>query len=200
MTFYPRWSVNQAKNGFFYTIPPNLQVRLSCLWCSIRRQFLFKKVDIQWAASSPQSRAEILNIWMKDIEIFTIFFIMPFFNVIPIKQSVGFYLSPQTLVWHKMALHLTVLLSDGECSCKTRVNIPEKTLITALKHAVIPDAWNTGNHCICCGSILSLVKIFFNFISNSLSCYYHTLPYPKTKEKKIWTKDKIEPPHIHLTV
>ena len=38
----------------------------------------------------------------------------------------------------------------------------------------------------------------FSFFSNSLSCYYHTLPYPKTKEKKIWTKDKIEPQHIHL--
>ena len=25
----------------------------------------------------------------------------------------------------------------------------------------------------------------FSFFSNSLSCYYHTLPYPKTKEKKI---------------
>ena len=52
--------------------------------------------------------------------------------------------------------------------------------------------------CICCGSILSLVQIFFSFVSNSLSCYYHTLPYPKTKEKKIWTKDKIEPQHIHV--
>ena len=52
--------------------------------------------------------------------------------------------------------------------------------------------------CICCRSILSLVQIFFSFVSNSLSCYYHTLPYPKTKEKKIWTKDKIEPQHIHL--
>ena len=27
--------------------------------------------------------------------------------------------------------------------------------------------------------------------------HYHTLQYPKTKEKKIWTKDKIEPQHIH---
>ena len=44
-------------------------------------------------------------------------------------------------------------------------------------------------HCsgifICCGSILSLVQIFFSFVSNSLSCYYHTLPYPITKENKI---------------
>ena len=39
--------------------------------------------------------------------------------------------------------------------------------------------------CICCGSILSLVQIFFSFVSNSSSFYYHTLPYPKTKEKKI---------------
>ena len=51
--------------------------------------------------------------------------------------------------------------------------------------------------CICCGSIFSLVQIFFSFVSNSLSCYYHTLAYPKTKEKKIWTKDKIEPQHIY---
>ena len=50
---------------------------------------------------------------------------------------------------------------------------------------------------LCCGSILSLVQIFFSFVSNSLSCYYHTLPYPKTKEKKIWTKDKIEPQQLH---
>ena len=53
------------------------------------------------------------------------------------------------------------------------------------------------NSCICCGSILSLVQIFFSFVSTSWSCYYHTLPYPKTKEKKIWTTDKIEPQHIH---
>ena len=51
---------------------------------------------------------------------------------------------------------------------------------------------------ICWGSILSLVQIFFSFVSNSLSCYYHTLPYPKTEEKKIWTKDKIEPQHIQV--
>ena len=64
-------------------------------------------------------------------------------------------------------------------------------IIKPLQHA---------HHCkgICCGSILSLVQIFFSFVSNSLSCYYHTLPYPKTKEKKIWTKDKIEPQHIHV--
>ena len=32
-----------------------------------------------------------------------------------------------------------------------------------------------------------ILEIFFSFVSNSLSCYYHTLPYPKTKEKKILT-------------
>ena len=53
--------------------------------------------------------------------------------------------------------------------------------------------------CVCCGSILSLVQIFFSFVSNSLSCYYHTLPYAKTKEKKIWTKDKIEPQHVYTS-
>ena len=42
-----------------------------------------------------------------------------------------------------------------------------------------------------------MVQIFFSFVSNSLSCYYHTLPYAKTKEKKIWSKNKIEPQHIH---
>ena len=57
--------------------------------------------------------------------------------------------------------------------------------------------WRFVSWYICCGSNLSLVQIFFSFVSNSLSCYYHTLPYPKTKQKKIWTKDKIEPQHIH---
>ena len=47
----------------------------------------------------------------------------------------------------------------------------------------------------CCGSILSLVEILFSFVSN----HYHTLSYPKTKENKISTKDKIEPQHIHIT-
>lgn len=93
-TFYPCWSATQAKKGIFinYTIPPNLQVRLSCLWCSIRRQFLFKNVDIQWAASSPQSRAETLNILMKDNEIFTIVFIMPLFNVILSYSTISGFL------------------------------------------------------------------------------------------------------------
>lgn len=85
---------NSGQKGIFinYTIPPNLQVRLSCLWCSIRRQFLFKNVDIQWAASSPQSRAETLNILMKDYEIFTIVFIMPLFNVILSYSTISGFL------------------------------------------------------------------------------------------------------------
>ena len=41
--------------------------------------------------------------------------------------------------------------------------------------------------CICCGLILS----YYN------QTHYHTLQYPKTKEKNIWTKGKIEPQHIH---
>ena len=58
----------------------------------------------------------------------------------------------------------------------------------------------------------SLYMLWFNFILGSnllffcfkliimlLSCYYQTLPYPKTKEKKIWTKDKIEPQHIYTS-
>ena len=40
-------------------------------------------------------------------------------------------------------------------------------------------------------------KFSLLFVSNSSSGYYHTLPYPKTKEKKIWTEDKIEPQHVH---
>ena len=82
----------------------------------------------------------------------------------------------------------------------------------------------------CCGSILSLVQIFFSFVSNSLSyitipkkkekkiwtkdkiepqhtythihiqTHYHTLQYPKTKEYKIWTKDKIEPQHKQVLI
>ena len=73
-----------------------------------------------------------------------------------------------------------------------------KWKVTGLEQNVLIDYRVTKNfNYICCGSILSLVQIFFYFVSNSLSCYYHTLPYPKTKEKKIWTKDKIEPQHIH---
>ena len=43
----------------------------------------------------------------------------------------------------------------------------------------LKDKLKQGTH-ICCGSVLSLVQIFFSFVSNSLSCYYHTLPYPET--------------------
>ena len=59
---------------------------------------------------------------------------------------------------------------------------------------MMSDVWY-----VCCGSILSFVQIFFSFVLNRLSYYYHTctLPYPKTKEGKIWTKDKIEP-HVCL--
>ena len=49
--------------------------------------------------------------------------------------------------------------------------------------------------CVCRGLISSLVQILFSFASNSLS---YILPYPKTKENKIYTKDKIEPQHVHL--
>ena len=59
---------------------------------------------------------------------------------------------------------------------------------------MMSDVWY-----VCCGSILSFVQIFFSFVLNCLSYYNHTctLPYPKTKEGKIWTKDKIEP-HVCL--
>ena len=52
--------------------------------------------------------------------------------------------------------------------------------------------------CICCGSILSVVQFYpwFKFYFPLFQIRYHTLQYPKTKEKKIWTKDKIEPQHI----
>ena len=153
-TFYPCWSATQAKKGIFIndTIPPNLQVRLSCLWCSIRRQFLFKNVDIQWAASSPQSRAETLNILMKDNEIFTIVFIVPLVNVIlsystisgflHVPISTDFGLTQNGLVSHRLILWWWMQLQNQ--SQHSWKNI----LITALKHVVIPDQYNTGNHCI----------------------------------------------------
>ena len=42
---------------------------------------------------------------------------------------------------------------------------------------------------------ISTCMLWFNFILLSFIffCYYHTLPYPKTKDNRIWTKDKIEP-------
>ena len=69
-------------------------------------------------------------------------------------------------------------------------------MYSALSGEFVCGYWSLKPY-LCCGSILSLVQIFFSFVSNSLSCYYHTLPYPKTKEKKIWTKDKIEPQHLY---
>ena len=44
--------------------------------------------------------------------------------------------------------------------------------------------------------MLSLVQILFSFVSNSLT--YFTIP--KNKRKELWTKDKIEPQHIHNTI
>lgn len=63
----PRWSIFHYCWYFvpilllLCILPPNLQVRPSCLWCSISRQVLFKKLDIQEAACSPQSRADTLQ-------------------------------------------------------------------------------------------------------------------------------------------
>ena len=48
--------------------------------------------------------------------------------------------------------------------------------------------------CKSCGSILSLVQISFPLFQT----HYHILPYPKTKENQIYTKDKIEPQHIDI--
>lgn len=49
--------------------------------------------------------------------------------------------------------------------------------------------------CRCCGSLLSLVQIYFPLFQT----HDHTLQYPKTKENKILTKDKFEPQHVHVT-
>ena len=38
---------------------------------------------------------------------------------------------------------------------------------------------------------------WFKFYFPLFQTHYHTLQYPKTKEKKIWTKDKIEPQHMY---
>ena len=46
---------------------------------------------------------------------------------------------------------------------------------------------------VCCGSILSLVQIFFPFF---LGIVMYDNEF-ETKEKKIWTKDKIEPQHLY---
>ena len=54
---------------------------------------------------------------------------------------------------------------------------------------LLENAW------IYCGSILYLVQIFISFVSNSLS-YITTPKKTKKKQKKNWTKDKIEPQQI----
>jgi len=41
---------------------------------------------------------------------------------------------------------------------------------------------------------------WFIFYFPLFQTHYHTLPYPKTKESKIYTKDKIEPQHILMLV
>ena len=39
---------------------------------------------------------------------------------------------------------------------------------------------------------------WFKFSFPLFQTHYHTLQYPKTKEKKIWTKDKIAPQHVYV--
>ena len=41
-------------------------------------------------------------------------------------------------------------------------------------------------------------KFYFLLFQTNYHVINHTLPYPKTKENKIWTKDKIEPQHIYI--
>ena len=47
--------------------------------------------------------------------------------------------------------------------------------------------------CICCGSILSLVKIVFSFVFGYCNVYDNAF---ETKENKIEIKEKIKPQHI----
>ena len=47
----------------------------------------------------------------------------------------------------------------------------------------------------CCGSILSLVQIFYFLLFLGIEMYDNEF---ETKEKKIWTKDKIELQHLSL--
>ena len=47
----------------------------------------------------------------------------------------------------------------------------------------------------CCGSILSLVQIFYFLLYLGIEMYDNEF---ETKEKKIWTKDKIELQHLSL--
>ena len=48
--------------------------------------------------------------------------------------------------------------------------------------------------------IYVVIKFYpwFKFSFPLFKTQYHTLQYPKTKENKIWTKDKIEPQHRYL--
>ena len=50
------------------------------------------------------------------------------------------------------------------------------------------------------GGIYVVVQFYpwFIFYFSLFQTHYHTLPYPKTKENKNLTKDKIEPQHIHV--
>ena len=41
---------------------------------------------------------------------------------------------------------------------------------------------------------------WFKFSFPLFQTHYHTLQYPKKKEKKIWTKDKIEPQHTYTHI
>ena len=47
---------------------------------------------------------------------------------------------------------------------------------------------------MCCGSII--VYPWFKFYFTLFEIHYNTLLYPKAKEYKIKTKDKIEPQHM----
>ena len=89
---------------------------------------------------------------------------------------------------------LSVFICSFHLSCLCRYECGLSCKLPLESFGIIANSGRVRNRrlyfdgllrCICCGSILSLVQIFFSFVSNSLSCYYHTLPYPKTKEKKI---------------
>ena len=43
-------------------------------------------------------------------------------------------------------------------------------------------------------TLSSHLKFYFPLFES----HYDTLPYPKTKENNIQTKDKVEPQHLHL--
>ena len=93
------------------------------------------------------------------------------------------------------------ICENGECKfIRTKESVYIRTLVSisrkkhdekcpfAKNQPVSGNWWELGGNIkgpLCCGSILSLVQILFPFVSNSLSCYYHTLPYAKTKETKI---------------